>query len=73
MSNFLISRILFRKRGIKSVSVVLSVLAVYNVNRLYTLMPALSQKNLRKQEIGQQSKLSVQASSAVYIYSESLV
>jgi hypothetical protein len=31
-----------------------------------TLMPALSQKSLRKQEICQQSKLSVQASSAVY-------
>ena len=67
--NFKIYRIFCRERGIKSVSVVLSVLAVYYVNSLY-FNPALSQKNLRKQEICQQSKLSVQASSAVVAYGE---
>jgi hypothetical protein len=35
MSNFIISRIFCRERGIKSVSVILSALAVYNVNTLY--------------------------------------
>jgi len=35
MSNFIISRIFCREGGIKSVSVVLSALAVYNVNTLY--------------------------------------
>jgi hypothetical protein len=36
-------------------------------------MPALSQKNLRKQEICQQSKLSVQASSAVFAYEQDVL
>jgi hypothetical protein len=63
MSNFLISRIFCHEREYK-------LLAVYNVNTLYTLMPSLSQRNLRKQEICQQSKLSVQASSAVVAYGE---
>jgi hypothetical protein len=35
-----------------------------------TSMPVLSPENLRKQEICQQSKLSVQASSAVVAYGE---
>jgi hypothetical protein len=51
MSNFLISRIFV-------VSVVFSVLAVYNVNTLYFIARSLPEKSA-KQEICQQSKLSV--------------
>ena len=47
MSNFLISRIFCHEQGIKSVSMVLSALAVYNVNTLYFFARSFPEKSAK--------------------------
>ena len=69
MSNFLISRIFCREGGIKSVSVVLRALAVYNVNTLYFNARSFPEKSAKTGNLSTiKTQCPVQASSAVYIY-----